>query len=325
VNEDLGAVHLRTGQEMVIRLVQTPGHTYREKILSYLAPTDEVWRWHLGLAFNEELDELETRFYLGMVDGNIVGNITTWEYRSLGILGHVFTTQEQRRKGVFKALLRVCTHDFRRRRGNCLILGTPVDAPWNHIYKDQGFRTVAEGSEVMRLEITPDFQEKHFQPGKTYVREPRWCDWPAVSILHSIRSGSCVRSVAHGIYGPFDYEDYFLYDMKRRLEGRCQTRALLTVNESVVGYASLSFDERFDDEGAWLLDLFVHPSFGSQASSVLGSMRWPNEKVRCYSEKDATDKVTALSSQGFKQEKALLELRDKTGKTTDVLVMTRFG
>lgn len=320
--DKLGDVPLRAGDNMEIYLVKTPDNYYRDRVLAFLGHKGEIWQWHTDLSFRGELGELETRFYIGSMGDRIIGNVSTWEQGPLGILGHVFTAKDQRRKGVFKSLLAACIQDFRRRGGKILILGTPTDAPWNHVYKGFGFRSITEGSEVMRYDVDPNFERSYFQSGKLHCREPEWKDWPAVSVLYSVQGGWYVRSVNYSIFGPFDYEDKFLYDTKKIRKGKCQARVLLTERESVVGYATLTPDDRWDRK-IWLLDFFLHPLSKSHAVSLLKTMLWPEEKVQCYVEADAHEKIAALSAQGFQKEAVFSKQVMQEGKAIDILVMER--
>lgn len=327
MHKKLADISLKTGESMGICLVQTPDEAYRDQILSFLGHKEGMWRWHLELSFEGKLDELETRFYLGTINDRIIGNVSTWEHDSLGVLGHVFTAKDQRRKGVFKALLALCIQDFQRRGGKTMILGTPADAPWNRIYKSVGFGSIVstrklQKDEVMRYDVDPDFERKYFQPGQVHTREPKWGDWPAISMLYSVQGGWFVRSIKHGIFGAFDYEDGFLDDMKKILQRKCQARVLLTEAESIVGHATLSPDNRWDCQ-VWVLDFFLHPLFESHAVSLLGTMCWPKEKVQCYVEADSHQKISALSTQEFYKKTVLSKQIMHKGKAVDILVMER--
>lgn len=324
MHKQLGDARLKTGERIVINVVRTPDCSYGENIRAFLPHLDEIWQWHLGLALRGQLDELETRFYLGILNGRIIGNVSTWEHRSLGILGHVYTAEDQRRKGVFNSLVKACLQDFRDRGGKITVLGTPVDAPWNHVYRECGFADIAEGSEVMRCDLDPDFQKTFLQSKKIYSREVKWSDWPSLSILYTVQEGWLLRSMRYSVFGPLDYEDHFLHDMKRTNGNECQVRVLVTEEEHVVGHSTLSFLRR--EEGpVWLLDFFVHSVHVSGAACLLDSLHWPTERVRCYVEEDNREKMSVLSGMGFHRELLSLKQITHEGKKIDILAMEKGG
>ena len=88
----------------------------------------------------------KTRFYLGVIEGEAVGNIMTVEHGGIGILGHVYTLPEQRRKGIASRIMAAQMKDFQERGGRTLTLGTGFDSPAYWIYQGYGFRSIVEGS-----------------------------------------------------------------------------------------------------------------------------------------------------------------------------------
>lgn len=311
---------------MTVLQVLAPNEGYNEAIRSFLGKSGlleaVLWRWQMNLAFQGELDGLESRFYLGLMEGRIVGNISLWEYNGLGILGHVYTVEGQRRKGIFRFLLAKCLEDFRNREGKVLVLGTPVDAPWNTIYKEFGFRNISEGSEVMRYDADPIFLGNYFQSQEVYCREPKWSDWPSLSILYTSHEGWRVRSIEHRIFGPFDYEDYFLQDMNKMRENECHSVILLTEKEYVVGHAHLTIDTQ-EGVPAWLLDFFVHPQHASKADLLLESMVFPMGRIRCFVETDNHEKMSILSHAGFHKAGVSSIQVGHERKEMDIILMER--
>jgi hypothetical protein len=82
----------------------------------------EPWLSHVNRALSGDIKDLETRFYVGKLNGQIVANIMTVEYNRTGILGHVFTMPEQRRKGICSLIMEQQMADFKCRGGGVLIL-----------------------------------------------------------------------------------------------------------------------------------------------------------------------------------------------------------
>src|SRR5690242_15346887 len=125
---------LKTGEILRIECLTAPDEERAGQIKSFLAHKPSSYRWHIDAAFAGECDDLETRFYIGLLDGQLVGIIMTVEARGVGILGHVRTREDQRRKGICQAIMSHKMQDFRQRGGHVLLLGTGYQSPAYHIY-----------------------------------------------------------------------------------------------------------------------------------------------------------------------------------------------
>ncbi len=312
----IGEAPLKNGEIMEIRMVKAPDDDHRHDITSFLAPNKKIWLWHLNMAVRGELDELYSRFYLGFLKGKIISNVSTWEYGPIGIVGHLFTVEDCRRKGACTVLMKTQIQDFLNRGGKILIGGfKPSSYP---IAKNLGFKSIVNNSEVMRYDMCSDFEREYFQAKKTVCRDSMWKDWPGVSLLFTVKEGCYLRSVKHKIFGPFDYEDYFLEDMWERLKGLCMSKVLVTEKGNVVGYATLTLKHHLGGN-CWLLDLFVHPAIISHVNTMLNAMHWPKGKIRCYVEANCHEKHQALLTQGF-EERAVLQKRIN-GKILRIILM----
>ena len=137
-------VQLKSGETMEIGVAVAPEPAMKEKMADLLRHKGGVWNWHVEKNMTERLDDLETRFHVGIIGGNPVSNVMTLEYKGVGILGHVFTRPEHRRKGACHAILTELMKDFRSRGGRLLHLGTGFDSPPYWIYHSFGFRGLAE-------------------------------------------------------------------------------------------------------------------------------------------------------------------------------------
>jgi hypothetical protein len=264
--------------------------------------------------YRGETDELEARFYLGVVKDRIISNVSSWECDSIGLLAHLLTAENCRGRGACTALMKAQMKDFGDRGGRILIGGF---RPTSYgIAKRLGFKSVINESEVMHRCLDPSFEKEYFQAGNVSCRDAMWKDWPGVSLLFGAEQGWQLRSVKHRIFGPYDYEDYFLTDMNERSKGSGTARILVTEKGSIVGYSVLSLRSHLKD-GFWLLDFFVHPSAVSHIDGLLKAIRFPSGKVRCYAEPDNGEKRDALLRQGF-SEKGHKRIKCD-GKTLDLI------
>jgi len=314
----ISEVPLKTNDIMEIHVVKAPDDHYKNSIMSFLVHNKGIWLWHLNLAVQGELDELESRFYLGLLKSRIISNVSTWEYGSIGIIGHLFTAKDHRKKGACTALIKTQIEDFRKRGGQILIGGFKESS--YPIVKNLGFTSIINNSEVMRYNLYLDYEKEYFQAKRVFCRDAMWKDWPSVSLLFTAKEGWRVRSMRHKIFGPFDYEDYFLEDMSERLKSLCMSKVLVTEEGSIVGYATLALKHRLS-ESFWLLDFFIHPASVSYADAMLEAMYWPKGKIRCYVEAECRDKHDMLLARGFQEKRILKKQIKRDGKTLNIIAM----
>ncbi|MFH1009470.1 MAG: GNAT family N-acetyltransferase, partial [Candidatus Latescibacterota bacterium] len=311
-----------TGEAMEIGLVSAPDEEYAQQIAPFLEHKGDPWNGHIRKCLREPMDELETRFYVGKLDGTVISNVMTAEYGRTGILGHVFTQPEHRGKGAFKLLMAEQMKDFRT-RGGLLLLGTGYDSPAYWIYHGFGFRSLAPGSGLMQYATEDDFEAHYFAPGQTRAAGVQWKDWPRANILFTLREGDFLRSVAHERYGASSFEGEFLCLQERIEEDPSyQVKLLESEHGAVVGVATLIRDARWHRD-VGLLDLFVHPHFTGSTGQLLESLDFPEGKTQCYADSGSTDKIRALEQAGFRQETVFLgQLRKDSGARLDVRVFS---
>jgi hypothetical protein len=313
----IGETSLKTGETMQIVMVKAPERRYERSIASFLPYTNDLWRWQLNLALHGELDDLEARFYLGLLKRRIIGNVAAWEHGSIGIVAHLFTAGHHRRKGTCTALMKAQIHDFSSRGGKVLIGGfRPASYP---IAKSLGFRSIIDDSEVMHYHPHSSLGRGYFQSKKVFCRDSMWKDWPGISLLFGVKNGWHLRSAKHKIYGPFDYEDYFLRDMMERTLGSCTSKVLITEKGSIVGYATLT-SVSGGKSSLSLLDFFIHPSAASFTDAILDAIDLPPGRIRCYVESGCYKKHDLLLERGFKEKTIQKQIKQK-GKKLDAIAM----
>jgi GNAT superfamily N-acetyltransferase len=323
----LSEVRLKSGEIMEIGVVKAPDEEYAPEIAPFLGHKPGVFKWHIERSLREELDELETYFYIGRLDDEIITNIMTVEHLGVGILGHVFTKPEHRRKGACSAVMREQMEDFRRRGGKALYLGTGYNGPAYHIYASFGFRSVVPGSGFMRYFVEEDFESRWFDPQTAVrVKGVQWHDWGKMTALTGVVDADWLRSVMIPIYGPTNFEGGFLA-LKRELEeGRRYRDIKLLESErtgAIVGFALLTDDPRWGGN-VCVLDLFVHPDFWSSADPLMDALSWPSGKVQCFVESSSEGKIGLLKAYGFQQEALFKGQIAKGSEELDVLCFAWF-
>ena len=320
----LGETVLKTNERMEVGVITAPDEPHAEEVKQFLGHKGGNWEWHIERCVIESLDALETRFYVGKVDGNIITNIMTVEYQGIGILGHVFTMPDQRRKGACKGVMAYQMEDFRHRKGRSLYLGTGYNSAPYHIYHSFGFESIFSESGFMKYYVDTDFEERYFAPAPTQTKSVEWHDWPKVTALSGIVGGEPLRSLIWNVYGPTNMEGGFL-NFKHDLETENvyeDEKLLMTSDGAIVGWATVSRDTRWRPATA-VLDLFFHPNFADAVPTLLSSVVFPDAKVQCYVDSSAEQKAAILETAGFTCEGRLKNQFAYGGQNYDVLVFAR--
>jgi hypothetical protein len=322
--EKFAETQLKTGETLEVGAIIAPDDAHAEEIKPFLGHKPGAFKWHIERSVVEPLDALETRFYVGKLNGKIVANIMTVEHRGVGILGHVFTTPEQRRKGACTAVMGPQMEDFRRRNGEALYLGTGYNSPPYHIYKSFGFESVYPESGFMRYYTSVDFETRYFASGDVRVKSVEWRDWPKLTALTGLVEGDYLRSIRFSVYGPTNFEGGFL-GFKRELESGesyHDAKLLETDSGAIVAIATVTWDNRWRPRTA-VLDVFAHPNFWKAASALLNAIKPPDAKIQCYVESGASGKTALLENAGFHCEATLKGQILRRGESTDVLIFSR--
>ena len=315
---------LKTGDELKIIRVAAPDADWKEPIIEALRHKGEGWVNIIRMMLEQSLEGVQCYYYLGLLDGEIVGNITTTEAPAVGvgILGHVVTSPAHRRKGICTALMETVTRDFTARGGAAMTLGTGYDSPPYHIYASFGF--VGSGtSGRMIWEARPGFLADYFAADSTDVADITWPDWPRLDLLYTIPQGSFLRGIYFMHYGPAKYEDDFLrlFRLITDIES-AQSKVLIKPGGEVIGHALLLPDPRWHND-VWLLDLFVHPDFYPAAGELLTAIELPpGQKVQAYADSQCPQKIQLLEAAGFHQKTVLHnQIVNTEGEYLDVHVL----
>ena len=320
----LGEVVLKTEERMEVGVITAPDESYAEEVKQFLGHKGGSYKWHIERCVTEVLDALETRFYVGKVEGRVITNIMTVEYEGIGILGHVFTLPRQRRKGACKGVMTYQMEDFRQRAGGALYLGTGYNSHPYYIYHSFGFESVFPESGFMKYQVNGDFEERYFAPAPAQPKPVEWHDWPKVTALSAILGWDTLRSLAWRVYGPTNLEGGFL-DFKHALETEDvydAAQLLTSSGGAIVGWATVSRDARWRPATA-VLDLFFHPNFADAVPALLSAVKFPDVKVQCYVDSGAEKKAEVLETAGFTCEGRLKNQFAYSGQHYDVLVFAR--
>ena len=283
-------------------------------------------QWHLDEVFAGRVKPLETRFYLGRLQDRSVCNIMVSEYDGIGILSHVYTMPEHRRKGIARLVMTEQMGDFKARSGRYLTLSTGFDTPPYYLYHGFGFRSVVPDSGHMKYMGNAAFEAEHLRVDKAQVFSGDWKRWPSLNVLCAQAGPPYLRNVGLGHIGPRMFEGAYLGLMKQtQEEDDVEVRLVVTERGAVAGYATLVPDIRWRGE-TLLLDLTVHSAFKAQLKPLLESFALPaGRKVLCHVEPDDDSKAAALQDAGFIHEATLRQQFKAVGNVLDVEVYARYA
>jgi len=315
----------KSGEQLRIIRVAGPDAQWKEPIMKVLSHKGDPWVDIIRMTLEESLEDAQCYYYLGLVDDEIAGNITTIEACEVGvgILGHVYTHPAHRRKGICMALMATVTRDFTARGGGAMALGTGYDSPAYHIYSSFGFAGIGTSGRMI-WQTRPDFLADYFAPDSADVADISWADWPRLDLLYTIPEGSFLRGIYFAHYGPAKYEDDFLQLSRLTTDTKsAQSKVLVKPGGEVVGHALLLPDPRWHSD-VWLLDLFVHPDFYAAAGELLAAIELPaSRKVQAYADSQSSEKIQLLETAGFHQEAVLRnQVINTEGEYLDVHILT---
>ena len=317
----LGHARLSDGERLRIAALEPPCGCYARAIRRFLDHKGQPWLTHVERAERGEVDALRTVYHVGLLGRRIVGNVMIVHDGRAGILGHVFTHPDHRRRGICTHLLRAAVDRFRAAGGLALSLGTGYESPPYWIYHGAGFRGIEPGSGHMLFESRPGDLARHFAPAASRVLPARWEHWPGLSLLYSQPDGDAIRSYAYGVYGPAGFEGGFLRLQTHPV--RPHARVLVTRAGSVVGAAIVQRDGAWP-QGIHTLDLFVHPNFAGSETRLLGGLKLPdNAKIQAYLDRPSAGRAAVLRDAGFRREATLKDQLRSRERPVDVFVYCR--
>lgn len=324
VHEVIAGHKLSTGEEMSTLRVTAPDLEFKDAILSLIGHKEPYWLVPVREAMEGKIAILKTYCYLAFSGEQIIGNITTAESleEPVGMLQHVFTVPEHRRKGVASFLMQDLLTDFKARKGRALYLGTGYGSEAHRIYLRYGFQDIGEKTGKMRYITRKDFDERYFGGSTAFVSAVGWEHWPGSDALFSTEDGWYAKNYAFGAFGVHGFEGSFINLMLGLREGSVKDAKALISDDAIVGLASLVPDPRWN-YGVTILDFFVHPRFLNSAPALIHALSFGAEKVQSFVEAQAKGKSHVLEDCGFKLETKLSEQLRYSGRSLDVLVYSR--
>ena len=207
----------------------------------------------------------------------------TVEHEGIGILGHVFTLPQQRRKGAAKGVMAIRWRISDNAPVRALYLGTGYNSHPYYIYHSFGFESVFPKSGFMKYYVDSDFEEHYFSPAPAQPKPIDGTTGPNSQRCQGLLDRMRCEGLTWGVYGPTNFEGPFL-GFKHALETEDvynDAKLLTTSDRAIVGWATVSRDARWMPETA-VLDLFSIRSFADDVPTLLSATEFPQSKVQCY-------------------------------------------
>lgn len=325
--ETLEHVELKSGERMAVVKTTAPEPDWCDRVLTFLVHKGDLWLDPMREGYQRGLDALVMSDFMGVLeDGQVVGNITTAEHLGVGILQHVFTSPQHRRKGICEALMAALCRDFVARGGRASYLGTGYDSAPYHIYERFGFRGCGDSGKMIWF-ADPDFERSWFAPAPAAVRDTRWDDWPLLGALYAVRDQWRLKGMYFGQFGHANYESEYLSLRRAMAEGKVlQVKVLATDAGAIVGHAFVAPQAAWRGR-VWVLDFMLHQGFYGQAGALLSALELPAAaKVQAFCDERARDKMAALEALGFEREGVFArQMEDQDHVPLDVVVYGRLG
>ena len=305
--EELGETTLKWGETVQTGMVVAPDLEWAERIERVLAHKGEPWNWQISQALRSKLG-IEVRFYLLHRQGRPISNVMTAELAGVGVLGHVWTEPEERKKGAMSQLMALQMEDFRTRGGKALFLGTACGSAPYRIYERFGFRSVEDGSGYMEYYAASreEFEAAYFAKGEAEIGALDWPHWPASPALFMAGFPGVVRCAPMKLFGRASTEGPFLSllcDETQRREERKGPRSFALQSKgsgAVVGLTVWGHDPLWPD--TCLVDVYCHPDYWDRASDLLAALALPDaDRYVAYGDPTCAAKIEVLKVAGFRE------------------------
>jgi GNAT superfamily N-acetyltransferase len=323
----LGTEKLKSGETLAVECLQAPDSTeLADAIRPFLGHKERYYGSHIKLALTDRCDGLETRWYVGLIDGKIVGNIQTIESCGAGILGHVFTRPEHRRKGVAHAIMGLQMEEFRARQGKVLLLATGFQGAPYWLYHGFGFRDLAHAKPGKMRYAAPgaeDFEQRFLSEAAAAIVPAGWRHWPLTGLLASVPGTGYLRSLTLNIWGACLPEgDYCSYMFTYGQNPGARSVVLESAAGAVLAMATLVPDSRWKGD-VRILDVFGHPSLDADdLCRVVSSLPVAEARTQCYADPNDAPKLAALEQAGFRRTAILPEQFQEGGIRRDAWCFT---
>lgn len=320
----LETIRLRTGDQLVVKMVHPPLLEYAGKVGCWVDIRDKLFDGQLA-------PWLFTPYFVGEIEGETIGSMSYCapaDTRDVGVVEFVETAEEHRHKGVSSALLGQLIKRFRADGGLALYLCTSNPLA-GMLYEKHGFGyNVGDGMRWLSSDAQ-DFDRTYLAfSGTARVRDANWGDLPRAAVLYNHSEPQWfVKDYLTQSFCHTRFESHFVRLMKLTEGQRGAFLVLENPKGRVVGAAALARFDTFYEQHVATLSFRVCPSYFDQASELLeAAVRRANElsiKILQVFIADRDDEQKELVKEVGFSEEARLRNRLRNGDTwMDLAVYT---
>ncbi len=331
--ESFGNVQLKSGETVESCVVQGPDPEWAPRVIDLLGHKGTIWNEQNRQALTQDLG-IDVYYYLLQRDNVPFANILISEHGDVGLLSHVWTVPDDRRKGAASILMENAVSHFKQRGGKAMVLETEYDSAPYHIYTGFGFEGIEDNSGVMDwyAQSRRRFERDYFEECLPQVQAVNWTHWPTSSPLLIGDYPGIVRCAPLEVIGRIPPEQPLLPLLLDNLERAATDQpprgyALVNPdNDAVLGLSAWAPDPLWPD--THLIDVYCHPSFWDRAGQLLDALDLPDgARQLAYAEADCRGKLDLLEAADFKHT-VTLPIRVAADRArnnwTDVLVYERY-
>ncbi len=262
-------VALKSGEELVIRVVEPPLGKYAKEVGCWRDVREDLLR-------GEFVPWLFTPYFIGEIDGKVAGSMSYYvdtEKRGIGVVEFVQTDERHRGKGIATALMEELIGRFRDDGGKALYLCT-TNPIAGHLYERHGFwYHVGDGMRYLAPEAQ-DFDDTYWSYcGRALVREATWGDLPELSALYNHPEPNwMIKDHLTQSYSETRYESHFVKIMRRIEDGRGAYFVLENPDGHVVGAAAMERANTFVEQHVATLVFRATIEYEEQVGELLDAV-----------------------------------------------------
>lgn len=327
-------VTLRSEEVMRIRCIEPPDEEYLRKIGQFLAHKGSPWIEDMLARLRGEKVAYSTDFFfVGEIGGELVGHV--WytvprDTQDVGVLGHVYTRPDQRRKGVCYALTGAVVEAFKGHGGEAMFVLTG-NPELIRICEHFGFKKYnppeGEGG-VYRWLVARDFDERYFAyTGKPQIKEANWGDLPRFEALYNAPHPWLLKDYILGVYRDTPFGSSQFLQMIHEAESEWGAMLVMSTRQNhVVGAARIVPGRSRWEEHVATLEFFVHPNYfvdiGDLLSKAVEAARDLCDILRTFAPESDKERHEPLTELGFEMTAVLENQYRIGGRDVDLLVYT---
>lgn len=322
---------LKDGERVECGVVTGPDDAWAQHLEPLLGHKGGFWNWQNSQALRTH-SGLDARFHILHRAGAPFANVSIFSSGKAGLLSHVWTKPEDRKKGASHLLLDSAMSEFAKCGGQALFLGTEPDGVAHGIYMKRGFNDLnSAGHMAWYANGRKSFEETWFADSDGDVERLGWRHWPTSVPLFLLPGPEVIRCMPLRVFWPSLVEGELLPaiqgELKRHDAGDPPAAVVLRSKRSqaVVGMALWQWDSTWP--ATCVVDVFCHPAYWPRSGELLAALRLPAcEKCIAYCDSTCQEKVMALGTAGFQPIAALPQLvavdRGRTERV-DVMLMEK--